>query len=99
MKWTQAEIERLSPVLEQIRMDLEPINGKNILVLCSAGGDVAFWLARQMKRGKVTGLELDLRLLESARRLAKEQGLRNLVEFRQAEKTCIPFPMTPLMLW
>jgi SAM-dependent methyltransferase len=92
MKWTQAEIERLSPVLEQIRMDLEPINGKNILVLCSAGGDVAFWLARQMKRGKVTGLELDLRLLESARRLAKEQGLRNLVEFRQAEKTCIPFP-------
>jgi len=92
MRWTQTEIELLSPVLEQIRMDLEPIDGKNILALCSAGGDVAFWLARQMKQGKVTGLELDPMLLASASQLAKEQGLENLVEFRQAEKTHIPFP-------
>jgi SAM-dependent methyltransferase len=92
MKWTQAEIELLSPVLKRIRMDLEPIDGKNILVLCSAGGDVAFWLAKQMKQGKVTGLELDQALLARASQLAKEQGLENLVEFRQAEKTHIPFP-------
>jgi len=92
MKWTRAEIEMLSPVLEQIRMDLEPIDGKNILVLCSAGGDVAFWLAKQMKQGKVIGLELDQTLLASASQLAKEQGLENLVEFRRAEKTHIPFP-------
>jgi SAM-dependent methyltransferase len=91
MKWTQAEIELLSPVLKRIRMDLEPIDGKNILVLCSAGGDVAFWLAKQMKQGKVTALELDPTLLARASQLAKEQGLENLVEFRQAERTHIPF--------
>ena len=70
----EAEIGMLSPVLEQIRMDLEPIDGKNILVLCSAGGDVAFWLAKQMKQGKVIGLELDQTLLVSASQLAVERS-------------------------
>jgi SAM-dependent methyltransferase len=92
MKWTPAEIELLLPVLEQIRNDLEPINGKCIRVLCSAGGEVAFWLAKQMRQGKVPGLELDQVLLASASQLAKEQGLENGVEFRQAEKTYLLLP-------
>ena len=92
MKWTQSEIELLSPILEQIRTDLGPLDDKNILILCSAGGDVALWLVKKLKRGKVIGLELDQALLESARQLAKERGLENLVEFRQVEKTSIPLP-------
>ncbi len=92
MKWAENEIEMLSPILEQIRRDLELLGGQNILVLCSAGGEGALWLAKTLKLGKVTGLELDLRLLESARYLAKEQGLEDVVEFRQAEKTRIPLP-------
>lgn len=92
MKWALSEIELLSPILDQIRIDLEPLDDKNILVLCSAGGEVALWLAKKLKQGKVTGLELDQDLLERAGQLAKEQGLENLVEFRQAEKTFLPLP-------
>jgi SAM-dependent methyltransferase len=92
MKWTQNEIELLSPVLDQIQTDLQPLDNKDILVLCSAGGDVALWLARKLNQGRVTGLELDQGLLESARQLAKEQRLGDVVNFRQAEKTRIPFP-------
>jgi predicted O-methyltransferase YrrM len=92
MKWTQKEVELLSPILEQIRIDLEQIKPKSILVLCSASGDVVLWLARRLKQGRIIGLELDPGLLESACRLAKEQGLEDRVEFGQAEKTHIPFP-------
>ena len=52
MKWTQSEIELLSPILEQIRTDLGPLDDKNILILCSAGGDVALWLVKKLKREK-----------------------------------------------
>ncbi len=92
MKWTEDEIALLAPVLEQFEVDLKPLDGKNILVLCSAGGDVAFWLAKRMKQGKVTGIELDTQLLERARQKAQEQEIERVVEFHQAEKTRIPFP-------
>ena len=92
MKWAQSEIELLSPILEQLRTDLEPIDDKNILVLCSAGGEIALWLAKKLKHGKVTGLELDQGLLESGCQLAKAQGLEKFVEFRRAEKTYLPLP-------
>ncbi len=92
MNWTKDEITLLSPVLERFEIDLKPLDGKSILVLCSSGGDVAFWLARRMKQGKVTGIELDQQLLERARQQVKEQGLESIVEFHQAEKTRIPFP-------
>ena len=92
MNWTQDEITLLSPVLERFEIDLKPLDGKNLLVLCSSGGDVAFWLASRMKQGKVTGIELDQQLLERARHQVKEQGLESIVEFHQAEKTRIPFP-------
>ncbi len=92
MKWAENEIEMLSPIFEQVRKDLGPLGDKNVLVLCSAGGDIAFWLAKTFKQGNITGLELDQQLLERARQRAKEQGLSSVVNFRQAERTCIPFP-------
>jgi hypothetical protein len=41
MKWGLNEIERLSPILEQISSDLTPVEGTPVLVLCSilAGRD------------------------------------------------------------
>ncbi|MFZ2098892.1 MAG: class I SAM-dependent methyltransferase, partial [Anaerolineales bacterium] len=75
MKWGLNEIERLSPILEQISSDLTPVDGKQVLVLCSATGEVAFWLGEMMEQGKVTGLELDPELLEIARRTTHEMGL------------------------
>ncbi len=92
MKWTDSEIAMLAPVLERFERDLTPLDGKNILVLCSAGGDVAFWLAKRMKQGKVSGIELDPQLLEYARQQAQIQDIQNLVEFYKAEKTRLPFP-------
>ena len=59
MKWSRNEINHLLPILEQLSSDLAPVDGKNILVLCSATGEVAFWLAELMEQGSVIGLELD----------------------------------------
>ena len=90
MKWSRNEIERLLPILEQMSSDLRPVDGKKILVLCSATGEVAFWLGEMMERGKVTGLELDPEALDLARRSAHEMGLEEVVEFLPAEKHNLP---------
>jgi SAM-dependent methyltransferase len=92
MRWSRSEIERLFPVLEQVSSDLSPVDGKQILVLCSGTGEVAFWLAEMMETGKVTGLELDPESLEIARRSAHEMGLEGVVSFQAAEKDHIPLP-------
>jgi ubiquinone/menaquinone biosynthesis C-methylase UbiE len=92
MKWNRNEIDRLSPILEQVSSDLSPVDGKKILVLCSAAGEVAFRLAEMMEIGKVIGLELDQESLEIARRATHEMGLEGMVEFSPAEKDHIPMP-------
>ena len=92
MQWSRSEIEGLAPILEQAQADLEPLNGKTILVLCSAAGEIPFWLAQRMTQGHILGVELDADLLETARRSAKERRLGPLVEFREAEKTRLPVP-------
>jgi SAM-dependent methyltransferase len=92
MKWHRAELDRLFPVLEQISADLYPVDGKNILVLCSGMGEVVFWLAEMMETGMVTGLELDPDSLEIGRRSARELGLGEVAKFQAAERDHIPFP-------
>lgn len=92
MKWSRNEIDHLSPILEQISFDLAPVDGKSILVMCSATGDVAFWLGEMMEQGKVTGLELDAEALEISKRAAHEMGLDGTVEFLPAELKQIPMP-------
>ncbi len=92
MKWNRSEIDRLSPILEQVSFDLSPVEGKRILVLCSAAGEVPLRLAEMMETGKVTGLELDQESLELARRSAHEMGLESMVEFLPAEVDRIPLP-------
>lgn len=93
MKWSGGELERLSPILERISEDLAPLEGKKILVLCSARGDVALWLGERVgSTGKVIGLELREELLELAGRRARGSGLEGVVEFRKADEYKIPFP-------
>jgi ubiquinone/menaquinone biosynthesis C-methylase UbiE len=92
MQWSQSEIEKLSPILERVHVDLEPLNGKSILVLCSAAGEIPFLLAERMTRGHILGIELNDDLLEAARLSAREKHVGSLVEFRKAEKTHLPLP-------
>jgi SAM-dependent methyltransferase len=92
MKWSRSEIDHLVPILEQISSDLAPVDGKEILVLSSASGEVAFWLAEMMEQGKVIGLELDQESLDISRRAVHEMGLEGVVEFQPAEKKRIPIP-------
>lgn len=92
MNWNRNEIERLSPILEQLSADLAPVDGKQVLVLCSATGEVAFWLGEMMEQGKVTGLELDPESLDISQHASHEMGLENIVEFLPAEKQHIPLP-------
>ncbi len=90
MRWNRNEINQLSPILERIVSDLAPVDGKNILVLCSALGDVVFWLAEIMEQGKVVGIELDKESLEIARRTIHEMGLEGMVDFQPAQMDRIP---------
>lgn len=94
MEWSQEELEKLSPILERIHENLRPLERKKILVLCSATGDVALWLAERMRgnNGKVIGLELDERLLDLSRRRTREQGLEKVIELYRADRYKIPFP-------
>ena len=92
MKWNRNEINRLLPILEQLSFDLAPVDGKNILVLCSATGEVAFWLGEMMEQGQVVGLELDPEALDIARRSVREMGLEQVVQFIPAEKDRIAMP-------
>ncbi|MEW6229869.1 MAG: methyltransferase domain-containing protein [Bacillota bacterium] len=75
-----------------MQVDLEPLNGKSILVLCSGAGGIPFWLAERTTQGHILGVELDDDLLGAARLSAEEKGLSHLVEFRKAEKTRLAFP-------
>ncbi len=92
MKWNRNEIDRLSPVLERVSADLAPVDGRSILVLCSATGEVAFWLGEMMEQGKVTGMELDQESLAISRRSVHEMGLEATVEFLPADMQKIPAP-------
>ena len=92
MKWSRGEIDQLSPIPEQISSDLSPVEGKSILVLGSATGEVAFWLGEMMEQGKVTGLELDPEALDLSKRAAHEMGLEGMVEFQPAEMQHLPLP-------
>jgi SAM-dependent methyltransferase len=92
MKWNRSEIDHLLPILEQVSSDLAPLEGKKILVLCSATGEVAFWLGELMEQGTVIGLELDPESLDIALRAAHEMGLEGTVEFQAGEKQRIPMP-------
>ena len=57
MQWSYSEIKKLSSILEQMQTDLEPLDGKSILVLCSAAGRIPFWLAERMTRGHILALK------------------------------------------
>ena len=88
--WNPKEQEILAPVLERIGETIGPLEGKRVLVLCSAAGDVAFWLAKRMRTGRVVGLELSEEQLKAAR--ARAGDLAPRVAFLPAERTRIPFP-------
>ncbi len=63
----------------------------DVLVLCSAEGDIALWLAERLKSGTVTGLELDGQLRDLARKRANERGVEKIVRFEKADRSRIWF--------
>ena len=92
MKWTPQEVRRLGPILEAVETSLGPVEAGEVLVLCSAGGEVAVRLAWRMTEGHVTGLELDDALLARSRALAEAEGVADRVSFGKAEMARIPRP-------
>jgi ubiquinone/menaquinone biosynthesis C-methylase UbiE len=91
MRWTLDEIGTLMPLVERLAVDIGPLENRDILVLCSAAGDLAFWLGKKMKAGKVKGLELDEELLGLARERARTEDIGRVVSFEKANKKRIPF--------
>ena len=85
--WSSQEPWFLSSILEQASKEIAP-------------GDVALWLAEQMKTGKIIGIELAEDMLAISLAKVKEKGQKSLVEFQAAENRYIGIflssPKTPL---
>jgi len=92
MKWSHEEIDKFSPILKQVQLDLEPLEGNSILVLCSATGEIAFFLGEKMEHGRIIGLELSEEMRQTAQKTAKQKHMDRIMEFHKAQKTRIPYP-------
>ncbi len=88
--WNKEEKKQLLQIFKKIKQDLEPIDGKKILILCSAKGDIAFYLAHSNKNIHIIGLELNEVFLNESIKI-KDEGNLNSIEFHKAEKTRIPY--------
>lgn len=92
MRWSAEEQKQLWPILEQVVAALGPLEGKHVLVLGSAAGQVARMLAQRVGEGQVVGTDLALKPLEAARRRVQEWELEGRLEFQQAETDRLLFP-------
>lgn len=92
MAWDESEVKALGDVLERVVAALGPLEGKHVLVLCSAEGDVAFRLVPLVGDGTVVGLELHEPSLAHARARAAELGIGPRLRFGKAARSRIPFP-------
>ena len=91
--WSEPEVRALGPVLGRLQAALGPLDGKQALVLCSAGGDVVLELAQRAGvRGRVTGLELNPAMLRISRDRAAMSNVNYRIDLRKAERRRIPFP-------
>lgn len=92
-KWNEEELTELEGILRRLEAELEPLPGKEVLVLCSGGGEIALWLGKRMEgNGRVVGLDLNDELFHRAEERARAEGLEGIVQFRKAEMHRIPFP-------
>lgn len=64
--WTNEEKKKLTKIYKIINNNLKPIEGKKILILCSANGDLALTLTKNNKNLHIVGLELDDTLLKES---------------------------------
>ncbi len=93
MGWTENEVRALTPILERVESALGQLACARVLVLCSAGGDLALRLAPRLGgKGKVTGLELDPVLLRIASGRAAYSPVGYLMDFKRGERARLPFP-------
>jgi len=63
---------------------------KKILDVCCGTGDISLWLAARMPEAQVTGLDFADKMLRTAKRRQKEQGLKN-ISFRLGNAMQMPF--------
>lgn len=92
MEWTSWEHSGLTPIFGQIHQDLEPLEGKSILVLCCATGFFPSTFSSRMDTGRVVGLELDDESLAAARKWVGPGRRTCPVSLLKAEPRRIPFP-------
>ncbi|NPV87971.1 methyltransferase domain-containing protein [Coprothermobacteraceae bacterium] len=90
--WTVEDKKLLKPIYERIVRDLLEATPKNLLVLCSARGELACYVAKRLTGVRIVGLELDEQLLEQSVRHAQLQSVSDRVTLLEAQLDRIPFP-------
>ncbi len=92
-RWSRSEVELLEPVLEAMEVALGPLAGRDVVVLCSAHGDLAVRLAARVGvGGSVLGLERSDRLVEVARAKAAAATTAATVAFDTCPVDRLPLP-------
>lgn len=92
MAWRADELQVLRPVLDRIADELRRAGARDVLVICSAAGDVPLLLARSLPEIRLTALELDEQSLDRSRARVKSAGLDDRIELGTAAFDHIPLP-------
>ena len=98
MIWNKSEVKYLNgKIVGLIVNDLLQINAKNILVLCSGDGSIAFEIAKAMDQKcsvswSIIGMEADKHLLETSRNRLKSIFFRGNIKFIESPHDEIPYP-------
>lgn len=69
----------------------QPRNGGLALDLCCGSGDITFLTAKQMREGKVIGVDFSCELLTEAKRKQSQKCLISDVEWIEADVLALPF--------
>jgi ubiquinone/menaquinone biosynthesis C-methylase UbiE len=80
-------------VLREYLDVMEIDSASTVLDVGCGTGVAARTIARRANfSGRVTGIDLSLYLIDAAKRLAEEEGLRSLVEFRSGDTRALDVP-------
>jgi phosphoethanolamine N-methyltransferase len=79
-----AEVER---VLRHV-----DLKGRRVLDIGCGSGGITLFIARQFQPARIVGFDVELPVIESARRRATEAGLADRAQFTQGPPGRLPFP-------
>jgi phosphoethanolamine N-methyltransferase len=77
--------------VERVLRDVD-LRGRRVLDIGCGSGGITLFIARQFQPARIVGFDVELPVVESARRRATKAGLADRAEFTQGPPGRLPFP-------